>query len=146
MATTFDISDVPAADAADLGAAMQTLIENGRALVLLNGASADDLDAACAVLQNRHRTAPRGSLAAVIRFRHLIEVFATRRLQQLLLDTGYAAIAPAISVAACMRLNGHRGFNPQLFLLELSAALADNVIAMEGYRRDHAPREHRYAA
>ena len=146
MATTFDISDVPVADTADLSAAMQTLIENGRALVLLNGASADDLDAACAVLQNRHRAAPHGSLAAVVRFRHLIEVFATRRLQQLLLDTGYAAIAPALAVAARMRLNGHRGFNPQLFLLELSAALDDNVIAMESYRRAHARHDHRHAA
>lgn len=146
MATTFDISDVPVADAAGLGAAMQALIENGRALVLLNGASAEDLDSACAVLQSRHRTDPQGSLAAVIRFRHFIQVFATRRLQQLLLDTGYAAIAPALAVAARMRLNGHRGFNPQLFLLELSAALADDVIAVEGCRRDHELREHRYAA
>lgn len=146
MATTFDLSDVPVADAADLAAAMQALIENGRALVLLNGASAADLDAVCSAIHNRHHTVPQGSLAAVIRFRHLIEVFATRRLQQLLLDTGYAAIAPAAAIAARLRLNAHRGFNPQLFLMELTAALAENVISIEDHRRKFVHHDHRHAA
>ncbi len=65
-------------------------------------------------------------------------MFGARRLQQLLLDNGHALMAPAIAVAASLRLNGHRGFNPQSFLLGLTAALADNVVAMEPRRAEQA--------
>lgn len=134
MATTFDLSDVPAADAADLAAAMRTLIENERGLVLLNGASEADLDTARAVIQSRHHTNPQRALTAFVRLRHLIEVFGARRLQQMLLDNGHALVAPAIAVAARLRLNGHRGFNPQRFLIALSDALGDNVVAFDSFR------------
>ncbi|MEI9901392.1 MAG: hypothetical protein WDN31_16045 [Hyphomicrobium sp.] len=67
MATTFDLSDVPAADAADLSAAMRAFIESGRGLILLNGASDADLDAACALLNDRHRTQPQRALTAFVR-------------------------------------------------------------------------------
>jgi len=146
MATTFDLSDVPVADAADLTAAMQTLIASGRGLVFLNGPSAADLDAACSAIHSRHHAVPQASLAAGIRFRHLIEVFATRRLQHLMLDTGYAAIAPAAAIAARLRLNAHRGFNPQLFLMELTAALAENVISIDDHRHKFVHHDHRDAA
>lgn len=134
MATTFDLSDVPAADAGDLAAAMRTFIENGRGLILLNGASEADLDAACSFLKGRHHTEPQRALTAFVRLRHLIEVFGARRLRQMLLDNGHALMAPAIAVASSLRLNGHRGFNPQRFLAALTEALGDNVVTFGSYR------------
>lgn len=131
MAMTWDLTDIPAVDAADLAAAMRSLIEDGRGLVLLNGASEADLDTARAALQSRHHAEPQRALAAFVRFRHLVEVFGARRLKGLMLDNGYALMAPAIAIAASLRLNGHRGFNPQRFLLSLQNALATNVVSLE---------------
>lgn len=147
MATTFDLSDVPAADAADLQAAMRTFIENGRGLVLLNGASDADLDMACELMTDRNHSDPQRALTAFVRLRHLIEVFGARRLKQLFLDNGHALIAPAIAVAAELRLNGHRGFNPHSFLQALTATMADNVVLIDTRRAEVATRiEERLAA
>ncbi len=140
MGTSFDMCDVPAADAADLAFAMQTFVADGRGLLLLNGASDADLATACELLQERHRTDPQRALAAFMRFRHLVSVFGTRRLQQMLLESGYALIAPAVTVAASLRLNGRRGFNPQTFLAALTAASACQVARTE-VRRDATVRE-----
>ncbi len=131
MAMTWDLTDIPAVDAADLAAAMRSLIEDGRGLVLLNGATDADLDTARAALQSRHHAEPQRALAAFVRFRHLVEVFGARRLKDLMLGNGYALMAPAIAIAASLRLNGNRGFNPQRFLLSLQDALAANVVTLE---------------
>jgi hypothetical protein len=131
MAMTWDLTDIPAVDAADLAAAMRSLIEDGRGLVLLNGATEADLDTARATLQSRHHAEPQRALAAFVRFRHLVEVFGARRLKDLMLGNGYALMAPAIAIAASLRLNGHRGFNPQRFLLSLQEALAANVVTLD---------------
>jgi hypothetical protein len=131
MAMTWDLTDIPAVDAADLAAAMRSLIEDGRGLVLLNGATEADLDTARAALQSRHHAEPQRALAAFVRFRHLVEVFGARRLKDLMLGNGYALMAPAIAIAASLRLNGHRGFNPQRFLLSLQEALAANVVTLD---------------
>jgi hypothetical protein len=131
MAMTWDLTDIPAVDAADLAAAMRSLIEDGRGLVLINGATDADLDTARAALQSRHHAEPQRALAAFVRFRHLVEVFGARRLKDLMLGNGYALMAPAIAIAASLRLNGHRGFNPQRFLLSLQEALAANVVTLE---------------
>lgn len=147
MATTFDISDVPAADAGDLAAAMRALIETGHGLVLLNGASEADLDTARAAMQSRHHAEPQRALPAFIRFRSLIDVFGSRRLTQLLLEHGHSLLAPVIALAATQRLNGRRGFNPQQFLLGLNDALSKNVVALDDYRDDtHVPVAHLRAA
>jgi hypothetical protein len=130
MAMTWDLTDIPAVDAADLAAAMRSLIEDGRGLVLINGATDADLDTARAALQSRHHAEPQSALAAFVRFRHLIEVFGARRLKELMLDNGYALMAPAIAIASTLRLNGHRGFNPQRFLVSLQEALAGNVVTL----------------
>jgi hypothetical protein len=50
----------------------------------------------------------------------------------MLLDRGYALIAPAVAIAASLRLNANRGFNPQKFVLSLQEVLAANVVAMPG--------------
>lgn len=131
---TFQLTDIPAVDAGDLAAAMRALIENGRGLVLLNGAAPADLDTARAAMQSRHHAEPQRALASFIRFRHLIEVFGARRLKDMLLGKGYTLMAPAIAVAATQRLNANRGFNPQSFLLALDNALAANVVALEPRR------------
>jgi len=131
MATTWDLTDVPTVDVADLAAAMRSLIESGRGLVLLNGASEADLETVRTTLQQRYRNQPQRALAAFVRFRHLVEVFTARRLQDLMLGTGYAIMAPAIAIAASQRINAHRGFNPQRFLLTLQAALAGNIVSLE---------------
>jgi hypothetical protein len=131
MAMTWDLTDIPAVDAADLAAAMRSLIENGRGLVLLNGATDADLDTARAALQSRHHAEPQRALAAFVRFRQMVEVFGARRLKDLMLGNGYALMAPAIAIAASLRLNAHRGFNPQRFLLSLQDALSANVIAID---------------
>ena len=70
MAMTWDLTDIPAVDAADLAAAMRSLIEDGRGLVLINGATEADLDTARAALQSRHHAEPQRALAAFVRFRH----------------------------------------------------------------------------
>ena len=72
MAMTWDLTDVPAVDATDLGAAMRSLIENGRGLVLLRGLSDADLDTAQAALQRRFHGEPQRALAAFVRFRHMV--------------------------------------------------------------------------
>src|SRR5215470_12541765 len=101
---TFHLTDIPAVDAGDLAAAMRSLIENGRGLVLLNGATDADLDTARAALQSRHHAEPQRALAAFIRFRNLVEVFGARRLKDMLLGKGHTLMAPAIAVAATLRL------------------------------------------
>jgi hypothetical protein len=130
MAMTWDLTDVPAVAAGDLAAAMRALIEDGRGLVLLRGLADADLDTVQAELQRRFHGDPQTSLAVFVRFRHLVEVFSARRLKDMMLDRGYALMAPAIAIAASLRLNANRGFNPQAFLLALSGARADNVVGL----------------
>jgi hypothetical protein len=130
MAMTWDLTDVPAVEAADLAAAMRVLIEGERGLVLLRGLAEEELDTVQAELKRRFQNEPQRALAAFVRFRHMVEVFAARRLRDLMLDRGFALMAPAIAIAASARLNANRGFNPQAFLMSLRAALVDNVVAL----------------
>jgi hypothetical protein len=132
MAMTWDLTDVPAVEAADLAAAMRALVEGERGLILLRGLAEEDLDAVQAELKRRFHNEPQRALAAFVRFRHMVEVFSARRLKDLMLDRGYALMAPAIAIAASLRLNANRGFNPQAFLMSLSAVLVDNVVALPG--------------
>jgi hypothetical protein len=131
MATTWDLTDVPPVDVADLAAAMRALIEAGRGLVLFNGATEGDLETVRGTLQRRHPAEPHKAVAAFVRFRNLVDVFAARRFREMLLGTGYALMTPAVAIAATQRINAHRGFNPQRFLLALNAALADNIVSID---------------
>lgn len=130
----WDLTDVPAIASTDLAAAMQALIADGRGLVLVRGLEDGDLTTVQAELKRRFHGDPQTALAVFVRFRHLAEVFSARRLKDLMLDRGYALIAPAIAIAASLRLNAHRGFNPQKFLLALQETMTDNVVTI-------APRE-----
>lgn len=131
MTMTWDLSDVPAVEATDLAALMRILIENGRGLVLLRGLEDNDLSAVQAEVQRRFHGQPQKALAVFVRFRQLVEVFGARRLKNLMLDRGHALMAPAIAIAASLRLNANRGFNPQRFVLSLHDALSANVVAIE---------------
>ncbi|MGZ5914314.1 MAG: hypothetical protein ACXWJU_03145 [Hyphomicrobium sp.] len=126
----WDLTDVPAIASADLAAAMQALIADGRGLVLLRGLEDADLDTVQAELKRRFHADPRTALAVFVRFRHLAEVFSARRLKELMLERGFALIGPAIAIAASLRLNANRGFNPQKFLIALQDAQTDNVVPM----------------
>lgn len=141
MAMTWDLTDIPAVDAADLAAAMRALIEDGRGLVLLRGATDADLDTARAALQHRHHAEPQRALAAFVRFRHMVEVFGARRLKELMLNNGHPLMASALAIASSLRLNANRGFNPQRFLLSLQDALAANVVAIDAGRAGIAGNE-----
>lgn len=131
MTMTWDLSDVPAVEANDLAALMRILIENGRGLVLLRGLEDNDLSAVQAEVQRRFHGQPQKALAVFVRFRQLVEVFGARRLKNLMLDRGHALMAPAIAIAASLRLNANRGFNPQRFVLSLHDTLSANVVAIE---------------
>jgi hypothetical protein len=126
----WDLTDVPAIASADLAAAMQALIADGRGLVLLRGLEDADLDTVQAELKRRFHTDPQTALAVFVRFRHLAAVFSARRLKELMLERGFALIGPAIAIAASLRLNANRGFNPQKFLIALQDAQTDNVVPM----------------
>ena len=97
----------------------------------MRGLSETDLDTVQGVLQRRFHRQPERALAAFIRFRQMVEVFGARRLQDMLLHRGHGLIAPALRVAAALRLNAHRGFNPQQFVLSVNAAITSNVVALE---------------
>jgi hypothetical protein len=92
-----------------------------------------------AELKRRFHTDPQTALAAFVRFRHLAEVFSARRLKELMLERGYALIAPAIAIAASLRLNANRGFNPQKFLLALQETMTDNVVPIVTPREKTVP-------
>jgi hypothetical protein len=65
-----------------------------------------------------------------VRLRTMVDVFSARRLKDMMLDRGYAVLAPAIAIAASLRLNANRGFNPQRFMVSLQEALTANLVAM----------------
>jgi hypothetical protein len=67
---------------------------------------------------------PIERLAVLVRFRCLIKVFGARRLRDLLMHSGHNLIAPAVQVAARMRLNADLGFNPVKFERALAELLA----------------------
>ena len=134
MTMTWDLTDVPAVEAADLAAAVRALIDDGRGLVLLRGLADGELDTVQAELKRRFHTEPQRALAVFVRFRNLVEVFSTRRLSDMMLDKGYALLAPAIAVAASLRLNANRGFNPQKFVSSLADVRNANVVALEPRR------------
>jgi hypothetical protein len=128
--TTWDLTDVPAVAPTDLAAAMRVLIDNERGIVLLRGLSDGDLTLVRCELQRLFQSEPQRALAVFVRLRTMVEVFSARRLQEMMLDRGYALLAPAIAIAASLRLNANRGFNPQRFMLSLQEALAANLVAM----------------
>jgi hypothetical protein len=141
----WDLTDVPAIAPTDLAAAIQALIAEGRGLVFLRGLEDADMTTVQAELKRLFHGDPQRALAVFVRFRHLAEVFSARRLKDMMLDRGYALIAPAIAIAASLRLNANRGFNPQKFLFALQETLTDNVVPI-GTRERALPESELLAA
>jgi hypothetical protein len=128
-----NLSDVALVDAHNLWLAMQYMIDTERGLAMLRGVSEADLREIDRALWDTLASDPAERVAVLVRFRAMIKVFAARRLSNLLMHTGYRLLAPAVQVAARMRLNAQLGFNPvkferalvqQLARLDLEPALA----------------------
>lgn len=139
-AVPFDLADVPAVDPRHLERLMAILIRHGHGLMLLRGADDRVLRTVEAEFWREVRGEPEAltradpppvptearspALAAMIRFRAVVDAFAARRLKALLLDEGLAVLGPVFRVAASMRLNAARGFSPQGLVWGVAAAAA----------------------
>jgi hypothetical protein len=124
-ATVIDFTDLPRVSAEELGLPMRTLIASGRGLTFLRGLSEEELRDIDEIIWNRLGSDdPIRRLAVVLRFRGLIDVFSAPRLRDLFLHQGYRLIGHAVKVAATLRFNAERGFNPFLFERALRQAIA----------------------
>jgi len=119
MTAAIDLTDLPKAKPETLALAMRLLIEDGRSLILLRGASPEDRSR----LEQRFWDTFDGPTAegavALIRLWSLVDVFKAARLRELLMDRGYSLLADAARAAAGQRINMAWGFNPQRMLAEL---------------------------
>jgi hypothetical protein len=132
MPTTINPSDVAPVDARLLALAMRSLIDSGRGLAMLRGIGKEELAIADKALCVEVGGDPALRVATLMRLRCLIEVFATSRLANLFLNIGYNLIAPAVEVAAAMRLNADRGFSAVKF----ERALTETMARMDARRRE----------
>ena len=130
MRPNIDLTDVVLVSPHDMATAMQYFIDAGRGLLLLNGATPQDLRAMERAVWDKLDEDPVQKVATLMRFRCLVEVFAAPRLKALLLNKGFNLLAPALHVAASQRLNAERGFNPVKF----ERALVDLVVKLQAAR------------
>jgi hypothetical protein len=101
---------------------MQTLIANGQGLALLKGLNERELRKLEDSLWSDFKSDADIRVAVALRFRALVDVFAARRLKDMLLERGFKVIAAAIAAASEQRLNTRFGFNAQRLLLAIDAA------------------------
>lgn len=120
MTVSIDCSDVPAVGMHDLYMPMRHLIANGRGLAMLNGMSEPDIRDVESQIWAHFADQPGARVAVALRFRALLEVFASRRLRQEFLEQGFKVIARAVAEAAGQRLNTRFGFNVQKFVVALA--------------------------
>lgn len=119
--STLDQADVPRVPAAELARAMRFMIDSGRGLVLLRGMSGADMRALEEAIWQRLEGDIVQRRAVLVRFQCLVEAFSARRLRELMLRRGFRLIAPALHLAAEMRLNTKWGFSPHKLNLALRA-------------------------
>lgn len=136
MRSTIDLTDVMLVSPHDMAIPMQHFIDAGRGLVFLNGVTTQDLRAMERAVWERIADGPAHKIAVLVRFRCVVEVFAAPRLKALLLKKGFNLLAPALHVAASLRLNAERGFNAVKF----ERALVDLVAKLEAARVQGAER------
>jgi hypothetical protein len=127
-----NLSDLPLVDPNALALPMRYMVETGRGLAMLRDISKEVLREVDQAVWGALADDPVQRVAVLVRFRSLVRVFASRRLADLMLDTGYNLIAPAVQVAARMRLNADLGFNPLKFERALRE-LMDKIA--EGHQR-----------
>lgn len=123
MAITWDLTNVPDVSPDDLFLPMQSLIEQGRGLVLLRGLDVADANTVEEAIWREFADDTARGLAVMLRFRELVKVFEAPRLRDILMNRGYQAIRPAVELAATSRLNATRGFGADQFAWALKAAL-----------------------
>jgi hypothetical protein len=133
MQPAIDTADVRPIAPESLLVVTRHLIASGRGLALLNGLSAQELREVDAAVWDELDQDPAERVATLLRLRCLIAVFGARRLASLFLQRGHSLIAPAVYVAARMRLNTQWGFNP----LKFERALQD-LLAQMGEPGDRA--------
>jgi hypothetical protein len=119
MTASIDTADVRQVSAADLFTPMRMLILQGKGLALLRGLREDDLRALETAFWAEFKGSNDVRLAVALRFRALLDVFANRRLKDILLHRGFKLIARAIEEAATQRLNTRFGFSAQKFVAAL---------------------------
>ncbi len=121
MTAMIDTADVRQVSAADLFTPMRMLILQGKGLALLRGLRDDDLRALESAFWADFKGSNDVRLAVALRFRALLDVFASRRLKDILLQRGFKLIARAIEEAATQRLNTRFGFSAQKFVAALAS-------------------------
>lgn len=129
MAHMIDTADVPEVSAQDLFTPMRMLILQGKGLALLRGLREDDLRALESAFWAHFKGSSETRLAVALRFRALLDVFASRRLKDLLLARGFKLIALAIAEASTQRLNTRFGFSAQKFVAVLGAEMDQPAIS-----------------
>jgi hypothetical protein len=124
MIARLDPTDVPQVSAADLYRPMQMLIARGQGLALLKGLSERELRQLEDSLWNEFQGNATVRLAVALRMRALVDVFAARRLKDMLLARGFKVIQAAVAAASRQRLNTRFGFNAHNLLLAIDTATA----------------------
>jgi hypothetical protein len=131
MASNFNLADVPVVKASDLGLIVQHLVDKGQGLALLRGMREDEIRDIEDRLWAEFQGASDARLATALRFRALLQVFASRRLKALFLERGFRVLAAVAREAASRPLNIHFGFNSQRMLTALDLATARSSTIVE---------------
>ncbi|MEQ1697810.1 MAG: hypothetical protein ABL901_18415 [Hyphomicrobiaceae bacterium] len=119
--STLDPTDIPVISADAVQGIIDLIIERGQALVLFHGATpASRAEIERAFWQGHGGDRISGN-ATLIRFWHLVDAMSGRRVKSLILERGFAALAPLAACAASARLNIHWGFKPQHLVAALTA-------------------------
>jgi hypothetical protein len=122
MHSNFNLADVPVVNASDLGFAIQLLVGSGRGLAFLRGMHENEIREIEDRIWSEYQGSSEARLAVALRFRALLDVFASRRLKELFLDRGLRLLSAAAQEAATTPLNVRFGFKSQRLLLALDAA------------------------
>ena len=122
QATHLDPTDIPVVPAGVLQAMINLVVERGQALILFHGAPPATRSEIERAFWQAHAGDRTSGNATLIRFWHLVDAMSARRLKNMFLDRGYAALTPLAACAASTRLNVHWGFKPQHFVAALMAS------------------------
>ncbi len=121
MHNVFNLADVPAVDASDIGAILRLLVDSSRGLALLRGLKDHEIREIEDWIWTKFPDNRDGRLAIALRFRAVLGVFESRRFKALFLERGYRLFSALADQAASQPLNVRFGFNAQRLLLSLDA-------------------------
>ncbi len=146
MTRAFDPTDVPTVTLAEMWLVMRSAIEAERGLVLVRGATADDIRTIEAAFWRGWRGDTARGAAILLRFWRLAEAFAGRRLKDRLMADGFAGLEPALAAAAGLRLNAGWGFPPQRLVWAMARHASPTTAATAPRRKPAAMVEAQLAA